>query len=87
MTLRANKLNDLVVSGDLEEFDRLSVSSKVMLISRLSDGLAMDLGTLRDSFYGPEPSSSRHEYPAPVESPTDRFSGRGFHLPVEGASA
>lgn len=81
-TLRANEVHNLVVSGDLEEFDSLPIASKVALISRLSDGLGMDLSNLRTALDGDTVPTSRHVYP--VDPPTDSFSGRSFHIASQG---
>lgn len=78
--LRANELYNMVVSGDLEEFDSLPTSSKVILISRLADGLAMDLSVLRTTLDGPTDPPARHQYAEVESGTTDPFRGRSFHI-------
>ena len=53
---RANSLAEMVANREWFEVDTLPAHSKVVLIGRLADSLAVDHRTMRDSFWGPEPA-------------------------------
>jgi len=56
MSFRANGLADQVANREFFEIDTLPAHLKVLLIGRLADSLAVDHRTMRDAFWGPEPS-------------------------------
>lgn len=80
---RANSLADQVANNEYFEIDTLPAHLKVVLIGRLADSLAVDHRTMRDAFWGPEPTPGDLPRLDSVVSSTAGFRRDAINLPKE----
>lgn len=84
MGFRANTLTEQVTRREFFEIDTLPAHLKVVLIGRLADSLAVDHRTMRDAFWGPEPTPGDLPRLDTTVGDSDGFR-RGLNLAPEGA--
>lgn len=82
---RANGLAEQVKRNEYFEIDTLPAHLKVVLIGRLADSLAVDHRTMRDAFWGPDPSPGALPQ-LDATQPIDAGFRAGLNLASEGES-